>query len=200
MKMQRFCFSRGRNRPLSFLEKPRHGDVQALQRQMQGRKFSPELVLAVSRRCAFGFPQAVLCQPLRNGKPFPTTFWLTCPYLVHACGCFESAGGVAMLENGLKGRHDAWAAYNLLHSLLRISLVPELLRKWYRKYFPGIWRALCRGGVGGIEYRNGGGVKCIHLQAASLLSLGAHPCGDLLQEMLGPRECSRPEQFGCAMD
>jgi hypothetical protein len=49
----------------------------------------------VARRCAYGFPAVTEQAPYGDdGAPFPTTFYLTCPWLVAAVSRLEAAGGV----------------------------------------------------------------------------------------------------------
>ena len=50
----------------------------------------------VAVRCPHGYP-AVTEQASHtdDGTPFPTTFWLTCPWLAAAISRLEAAGGVA---------------------------------------------------------------------------------------------------------
>ena len=35
----------------------------------------------VVKRCSWGYPQCIQSDLISNGKPFPTLFWLTCPFL-----------------------------------------------------------------------------------------------------------------------
>src|SRR2546423_1302578 len=55
----------------------------------------PRAFRRVVVRCPFGRP-AVTEQHAYDdaGEPFPTTFWLTCPYLVAAVSRLEAGGGV----------------------------------------------------------------------------------------------------------
>ena len=49
----------------------------------------------VSVRCPYGFPAVTEQAPYGpGGEPFPTTFYLTCPWLVAAVSRLEAAGGV----------------------------------------------------------------------------------------------------------
>lgn len=66
-----------------------------------GRK--PSAVVAVARRCFCNKPQVIVNDPLPKGKdglltPFPTLFWLTCPYLVKSVDRLEAAGWIARLR------------------------------------------------------------------------------------------------------
>src|ERR671937_2917132 len=67
-------------------------DEVVVERQL-GRR--PRAFRRVVVRCPWGRP-AVTEQSTfdESGKPFPTTFWLTCPYLVAALARIEAAGGL----------------------------------------------------------------------------------------------------------
>ena len=66
--------------------------------QMEHRVFDPALVLG-SAQCPWGYPQVILCRPCSRGKPFPTLFWLTCPYVAAASGRQVSKSRGALREN-----------------------------------------------------------------------------------------------------
>jgi uncharacterized protein len=58
-----------------------------------GRRAKP--FRRVAARCAHGFPAVTEQAPFgAGGEPFPTTFYLTCPWLVAAVSRVEAAGGV----------------------------------------------------------------------------------------------------------
>lgn len=142
---------------------------------MEGHRFDPSLLLGAGARCRFGGVRVLICSPLSPGlKPFPTTFWLLCPFLSRRAGAVEAEGGVRRLgewlsEQGLLGQ---WRAYNWLHQKLRLELMDPGLRSFLRRFHSGLFKGLRLGGVGGVR---GGHVKCLHLQTASWLALGYHP-------------------------
>ena len=50
----------------------------------------------VAVRCPYGFPAVTEQAPFgADGEPFPTTYYLTCPWLVARVARIEAAGGVA---------------------------------------------------------------------------------------------------------
>ena len=50
----------------------------------------------VAVRCSLGYPSVVLTEPLLDdGTPFPTLYWLTCPWLIESVGRIEGDGGAA---------------------------------------------------------------------------------------------------------
>src|SRR5204862_9680 len=67
-------------------------DVALVERQL-GR--APRAFRRVAVRCPFGRPAVTEQAPVdENGSPFPTTYWLTCPFLVAQVSRLEAAGGV----------------------------------------------------------------------------------------------------------
>ena len=49
----------------------------------------------VAARCAYGFPAVTEQAPFGpGGEPFPTTYYLTCPWLVSGIARLEAGGGV----------------------------------------------------------------------------------------------------------
>lgn len=197
MKRTLSFFSRGRIRPLLFGEPLNGRDRSVLLRQMKGRVFDPSLVSAVVRCCPKGFPAVIQCAPLKKGKPFPTSFWLTCPWLVRLCGMRESEGAVSVLEETLKMNRAQWTAYHCDAARIRILSLTPAERRFLQRFRAKTWRALSKGGVGGIDYRRGGGVKCLHLQVASWLAVGRHPAKELLQRMMLPRVCDASSKWEC---
>lgn len=157
------------------------GELRALAGRMEGRRFDPSLVLGTGPRCRFGGVRVLVCAPVAGLRPFPTTFWLVCPWLVRRAGTVESAGGVRALEDWLTKRApEAWRPYNREHQLLRIKLTAPLEWRLLRRFRPAVWERLRLAGVGGIRYGEEVRVKCLHLQTASWLALARHPGGPWL--------------------
>src|SRR5437868_6773418 len=70
----------------------RMDDRAAVARQL-GRE--PRAFKRVVVRCPWGLPAVTEQEPRdETGAPFPTTYWLTCRYLVAAVARLEAAGGV----------------------------------------------------------------------------------------------------------
>ena len=143
--------------------------------QMDGRNFHKGLVMSVAARCKWGMPQVLKCRPFYRGRPFPTLFWLTCPHLAYQCGRLESGGGVKELEDFLSENEKAYRLYNFRYAWLRISSLSGCERFFLRRYSPKIWKAMLKTGIGGIHLTEKLTVKCLHLQAATMLALPGHP-------------------------
>jgi uncharacterized protein len=68
-------------------------DDRAIVERQLGRE--PRAFLRVVARCPFGAPAVTEQAPYDSaGDPFPTTYYLTCRYLVAAVARLEAAGGI----------------------------------------------------------------------------------------------------------
>ena len=98
-------------------------DVILLRKRNRRRRFDISIVYAVAARCSFGFPQVLVCRPERKeGSPFPTLFWLTCPYLDRKCGELESLHKIRELEELFSTRPTEVARWHKEYALLRKSI------------------------------------------------------------------------------
>ena len=163
------------------------GDIDTILRQMKRRKFNSDLLLGVAARCLYGKPQVILCKSLFNGKPFPNSFWLSCPVLVKIAGQLESLGGVKELEAFIKENSKTdWETYNELHTKIRISLADKSELCVLKQKNISLYENFCDNniGMGGIRINEEINVKCLHLQIASFLSLRFHPGQDWFKERI----------------
>lgn len=148
---------------------------------VKNRRFDASLIIDV-KKCSFNHAQVIICKPigksLRGFRPFPTSFWLVCPYLIKLASKIEANGGVKELENFLVENklQKQWRRYNFFHQLVRLRLMNSNQANFMRKFHKRIFKNLIRGGVGGIYYDVAKvNVKCLHLQTASFIALGYHP-------------------------
>ena len=171
-------------------------EVKALESNFSDKKrrFDSSLIVGAAKKCKYNHVQVITCSPVaRNLRPFPTSFWLTCPYLIKLAGRIESQGGVLKLENFLRDNNlfHEWNQYNLLHQVIRVNLLDKNLREFLRKYKSSLYKSLMRGGVGGTKYFFSSiNIKCLHLQTASFLALNYHPGGEWLKSQGLQSECS----------
>lgn len=159
-------------------------------RQMSWRNFDSSIVLGVAHRCRWGHPQVLACSPMRGKQPFPTTFWLSCPYLTYSVSRLESEGGVHDLENFLEQHSGEYRDYNVAYSLVRISLMAPMAREYLRRSNPKLWRVLRTTGIGGIRRCGEVTAKCLHLQLGTALALPGHPAMKWFKERLNPFSCN----------
>ena len=107
----------------------------------------------VAARCAHGFPAVTEQAPFGpDGEPFPTTFYLTCPWLVAGISRLEAEGGVERYSRA--AQEDA----ELGESLVRADAEQRRLRPELPV------------GIAGTSRREN--LKCLHAHAAFAL---AHP-------------------------
>jgi hypothetical protein len=137
----------------------------------------PRAFRRVAVRCPFGKPAVTEQSPFdENGRPFPTQFYATCPYLVAAISRLEAAGGV-----------ERWTRATQEDSDLGRSL--EEAQAEQRRLRPEI-----DAGVGGST--RGGSLKCLHAHAAFALARPGYALGDaILAELpsLWPESCCTPD-------
>ena len=187
----------GGGRLLFFYESLRLSDLHIVERQMAARKFDPAPVLGTADRCRFGCPRVVVSSPLSaEAVPFPTSFWLTCPWLRHLIGTIESGGGVSELERWLESREkirvrSEWLLFDTDYRLARMSLLPPSRLDYLRCFKPKIFDRLFRDGIGGTRYQPESPirVKCIHLQTASWLAFRRHPAEEWLRSRGVGQDC-----------
>jgi len=182
----------GGKRLLFFYERINGQDLRVVKRQMSERNFDPAIILGSAARCRHGCPRVIVCSPLAGATPFPTSFWLTCPWLSRLAGKIESSGGVGELERWLVDHAPfEWLLFNMDHRLARLSLMPPAKLDFLRRFKPGVFDRLRRGGVGGTRYDEGSPirVKCIHLQIASWLALRRHPGEEWLAAHGAGQDC-----------
>ena len=132
----------------------------------------PRAFRRVAVRCPFGRPAVTEQSPYDSvGDPFPTTFWLTCPFLVAAVSRLEADGGV-----------DRWTRAAAEDPELEASL--RAANDEQRRLRPEI-----DAGVGGGT--RGGSLKCLHAHVAFAL---ARPGYELGERMLADIDPMWPER------
>jgi uncharacterized protein len=124
----------------------------------------------VAARCAYGFPAVTEQAPFGpDGEPFPTTYYLTCPWLVSGIARLEAGGGVE--------RFSRLAASD-----------PELGRSLadadeeQRRLRPEL-----DVGIAGTRSREN--LKCLHAHAAFALARPDYELGDRILAEAGERWC-----------
>ena len=143
-------------------------DLRVVSRQL-GRPARPFRRVAV--RCPHGFPAVTEQPPFdEDGRPFPTTYYLTCPHLVAALARLEAGGGV--------GR---WARAAAEDPALAASLAEADAEQ--RRSRPEL-----DVGIGGT--RRPGALKCLHAHAAFALARPGYELGERILAETGERWCA----------
>lgn len=128
----------------------------------------------VEARCEHDFPQVITTPPLVDGAPFPTVYWLTCPWLAEEAGAAESRGAAAVWARRLA--HDAELAARMLRA-------DDEYRS--RRAALGPADDPCET-VGIAGQRDPLATKCVHAHVAAALAGIDDPVGHDLLATLGP--------------
>jgi hypothetical protein len=148
-------------------------DRELVERQL-GRK--PRAFRGVAVRCPFGRPAVTEQAPFdEDDRPFPTQFYVTCPFLVAAISRLEAAGGV-----------ERWTRASQEDQLLAASLREAQAEQ--RALRPEL-----DAGIGGST--RDGSLKCLHAHAAFALARPGYGLGDrILADLpqLWPDTCCTP--------
>ena len=148
-------------------------DEEIVARQL-GRR--PRAFRRVAVRCPFGKPAVTEQEPFdADGRPFPTQYYVSCPFLVAAISRLEAAGGV-----------DRWSRAAASDAELAASLTAAQAEQ--RRLRPEL-----DAGIGGST--RAGSLKCLHAHAAFALARPGYELGDrILAELpsLWPDSCCTP--------
>ena len=146
-------------------------DDRAVVTRQLGR--APRAFRRVVVRCPFGRPAVTEQAPFdEDGRPFPTTFWLTCRHVVAAVARLEGAGGVERWSGAARADPALAESVRRANDEQR-ELRPEL-----------------PGGIGGATRT--GSLKCLHAHAAFALARPGYVLGErILAELdpLWPSQC-----------
>ena len=161
--------------------RPVRRDVEVVTAQL-GR--DPRGAWRVGVRCRFGYPQVIVTAPSLGAiEPFPTLYWLTCPFLTREAGALESDGGVAQWAEALAS--DAALAG-------RQTAADAAYRDARAREAGGVDPC---GGVGVAGQRDPLATKCLHAHAAAFLAGIDDPAGEHVIGQTGDAcedaECSR---------
>ena len=154
-------------------------DDRTVVEQQLGRP--PRAFRRVVVRCPFGLPAVTEQSPYDDaGEPFPTTYYLTCPWLVAAVSRLESAGGVERWSRAVSLEPDLEA------SLARATEEQRLVRR----ELAGSLRGSDGGdslelGIAGS--RSPGHLKCLHAQVAFALARPGYELGERIFAEVEPR-------------
>ena len=140
-----------------------------LERQL-GRR--PRGSVAIALTCPWGAPAVIETAPyLEDGTPFPTAFYLTCPFAVDSVSRVEAGGGVRAFRDRVTCDEE------FADALARLEAWYQVRRRRAAQPPPGAaydeGRVLDRG-IGGPESAQQ--ASCLHAYVAALLAAAvAHP-------------------------
>jgi len=156
--------------PLPF-ESPATETDLAVMREQLGRDM--RAVVSIARRCACGRPAVVRTAPrLEDGTPFPTSLYLTLPWLTLELSRLEAGGIMAEFSDRLTAEEELAAGYLRAHE-----------RYLARREELGTAEEIRDVSAGGMPVR----VKCLHALAGQALAEGPgiNPVADEVLAGLG---------------
>lgn len=143
----------------------------------------PSSVIAVLKRCHAGYPVAFASLPEVRGEPFPTVFWLTCPYLLKLCGKLESA----LFHKNLEA--EILRTDKIKKELLRAQQkMVEIRRALADAAGIELEESVLQSGIGGVK--NPLAVKCLHAHLAAGFAGIESPITGALYEAITVLECA----------
>ena len=155
------------------------GDLEVVERQL-GRKI--DNFRRVVKRCKWGFPMVIESFPEKNGKPFPTLYWLTCPHLRKEVSKLESDGWIRKFQEMIQ--KDGTFRERLMKAHLQVMMEREKLVE--DEEIKDVLREVGSGGIRDLTK-----VKCLHLHLADFLSGVDNPIGEMVWSMIYEKECDR---------
>ena len=129
-------------------------------------------VVSIARRCGCGRPAVVRTAPrLEDGTPFPTSLYLTLPWLTLELSRLEATGLMAELTERLESDEQLAGPYRAAHE-----------RYLARRAEIGEAEEVAHVSAGGMPTR----VKCLHALAGQSLAEGpgVNPVGDEVLAMI----------------
>jgi hypothetical protein len=133
-----------------------------------GRRAKP--FRRVAARCTHGFPAVTEQAPFGDdGEPFPTTYYLTCPWLVSGIARVEAGGGVERFSRAAASDPE------LARSLADADAEQRRLRPELDV------------GIAGTRTREN--LKCLHAHAAFALARPRYELGERVLAEAGERWC-----------
>ena len=155
----------------------------------------PRGLRGIATRCPHGYPQVIVVHPIVDGKPFPTTFWLTCPLLSKEIDRLEARGLIHELERMLRDDRHLAARFLAAHRAYieeRLSLLSPDERSYLEER--RMLKSLTERGIGGIaDFTR---IKCLHLHTAHALAR-SNPIGESVLARI-PRPACPAEDVICA--
>jgi len=158
---------------------------------------TPRGLVDVSVRCSYGYPQVIRVRPLIKRQPFPTLYWLTCPYLAKRIDRLEAAGWIGRLEQQMAEDGTLRDAMERAHERYiagRSAMLTDDDRAVVAAL--GLTSSLMDRGIGGIADRSR--LKCLHLHVAHELA-ETNSVGERVLSMLGVIECAKEKVICSAL-
>ncbi|MFW6270095.1 MAG: DUF501 domain-containing protein [Bacillota bacterium] len=166
-------------------DKPDKKSLKIIKKQL-GRE--PDNLLGIARYCPYLKPVVIVTYPFNKEKGvFPTTYWLSCPFLVKEVSRLEDQGLIKTITDKIKRDKELKRNLEISHKKYaekRIKLLDKKDRSEIRSISEDIIKVLKNSGVAGIRKKDG--VKCLHAHLADYLVNDFNPVGKIVYEKLPP--------------
>lgn len=141
----------------------------------------PRAFRRVAAHCPYGLPAVTEQEPYdRSGKPFPTTYYLTCRHLVAAIARLEASGGV-----------ERWSRLAAEDADLALSLASATEEQRRLRHELADAAGASRSGtsldLGIAGSRSSRHLKCLHAHAAFALARPGYVLGERILAEIRPR-------------
>lgn len=157
---------------------------QILSKQL-GRPLTVDCQIVVY--CPQGFPAVTENKPWdKEGKPFPTLFWLSCPLAVKKVAQLEASGLIKELEQKLKSDSSLQAAF--LSGVQAYQQRRHELLKGKDVNF-----SFLKSGVGGSSSLLA--IKCLHAHLAHYLATKNNLVGELVFKQFSWANCNFCQKY-----
>ncbi len=151
----------------------------------------PEGMEEISKFCPFGYPAIIKVYPFFNKRVFPTTYWLTCPYLNKSISRLEDSNWIDKLQNKINSNYELKSKLKAAHidyAKQRMNMLDKKETEKINKISEDILYTLKNSGVGGIKDKKG--IKCLHTHVADYLVNRLNPVGKIVfNKVMWPDEC-----------
>lgn len=152
----------------------------------------PEGMVEVSKECPFEYPAVIKVYPFFYGRVFPTTYWLTCPYLQKEISVLEDKGWITKMQEVVNTDEEIAQTLKKAHEVYakeRFEMLDATEKKKMREISDDIYETLKNSGIGGVKDKKG--IKCLHTHVADYLVHKINPIGKrVLQEINWPKICN----------
>jgi len=159
-------------------------DSAVIPKQLKIKEKKLENLYGVKKRCSSGFPSIIESFPLKEGKPFPTLYYLTCPYLRREISKLEEKGLISEFSSVMKKPE-----YSLCEKAYREIRKERLERNLVSEDFSERFSESFEKGIGGIEEGNRS-LKCLHLHYATFEAGLNDPAGRMVSDCLSKNSIS----------
>lgn len=137
--------------------------------------------------CIYDFPVVIESLPIKEGKPFPTIHYLTCPFLIKEISRLEEKGYIKYFEEKIKNEEKFKLKVFKAHQDIVVKRDKLFDKVREIKKFEQWRKKLLNVGTGGIK--DWTKVKCLHLHVADYLSGIDNPIGEEVLNLIGDINC-----------